>query len=236
MTHTLFAHDAEAPDPQAADEDEFGSQGKRFHNVAGSAHAGVVHDIDPVADGLHDVLQGVQARDRAVDLPRRVVAHHDPVDAVLDALLGVRDGLDPLDGEGTTARDALPLLDQPGNLLPREEMSVPDAVDPLGRGGDGVFLNVDARLATAFLEDRVRQTQTRADAAVEGVVGMGDVVVSPAQLPGVGGQDEGVESRVPRPVEQRERQLVVVRHVQLEEARAVSIGRGDLFNGRASCG
>lgn len=113
---------------------------------------------------------------------------------------------------------------------------MPDAVDPLGRGGDDVFLDVDTGLLAALLEDRVRQTQVGADAAVEGVVRVGDIVVSPAQLPGVGGQDEGVEARLPGAIEQGERQLVIVRHVQLEEAWAIPVGRGDLLNRRASCG
>lgn len=103
VAHTCLAHHTEAPDPQAADEDELGSQGECLDNVAGSAHSGVVHDVDLVADGLRDVLQRVQARDRAVNLPPGVVAHHDSVNAVLDALLRVRDGLDALDGEGTSA-------------------------------------------------------------------------------------------------------------------------------------
>jgi len=58
---------------------------------------------------------------------------------------------------------------------------------------------------------------------VEGVVAVVDVVVAPAQLPRVGCENAGREARVDGTLKQRNGQLVVMRHVQLEKAGAVSV-------------
>lgn len=54
--------------------------------------------------------------------------------------------------------------------------------------------------------------------------------MAPAQLPGIGGEDHGIEPGLPGAVEQGDGQLVVVRHVQLEEARSVPVGCADVFD------
>lgn len=74
---------------------------------------------------------------------------------------------------------------------------MPDRVDPLGRCLNGLLGDIDAGLAAAFLENRVGEAEVGAEAAVEGVVGRGDVVVAPAELDRVDGQHEDVEAGVP---------------------------------------
>ena len=39
----MLAHDREAPDPQAADEDEFRAKSERFEYIRGASNAGVEH-------------------------------------------------------------------------------------------------------------------------------------------------------------------------------------------------
>ena len=231
MPHARLAHDTQPPHPQPADPHELGPQRQRLADVAPAADAAVVHDVRLVADGGDDVLQRVQRGDGAVDLPPRVVAHHDAVDAELDGALRVRDTLDALEAEGLAAADALPGLDQPRHLAPVVGAAVPHVVDPHGAGALGVLLRVDARGGEALLEDRVREPQVGADAAVEGVVALGDVIVAPAELPGVGGEDADVEAGPEGAREQADRQLVVVRHVQLVEAAAGAVGGGDVLDG-----
>lgn len=112
---------------------------------------------------------------------------------------------------------------------------MPDGVDPHGARLVGVGGRVDAGGGEAFLEDRVREAQVGADAVVEGVVACCDVVVAPAELPGVCREDAGREAGFVGPCEERDGELVVVGHVELVEAGAGAVGFGDGFNRVAAC-
>nr|POE94276.1 hypothetical protein CFP56_16516 [Quercus suber]POF04905.1 hypothetical protein CFP56_73866 [Quercus suber] len=57
VTHAVLAHDRQAPDPQAADEDEAGAERERLDDVRGAAHPRVEHDVDLVADGCRDEIE-----------------------------------------------------------------------------------------------------------------------------------------------------------------------------------
>lgn len=51
VTHAVVAHDAEAPNPETANEDELRAESEGLEHVAGAANAAVVHDVDLVSDG-----------------------------------------------------------------------------------------------------------------------------------------------------------------------------------------
>lgn len=108
---------------------------------------------------------------------------------------------------------------------------MPDIVDPERTGALRVLLRIDALLREPFLKDRVGEPQIGADAAVEGVVACRDVVVTPAELPGVGGEDAGGEAGFVGSFQKRDGQFVVVRHVELKETRPCAIGFCDVFDG-----
>lgn len=113
---------------------------------------------------------------------------------------------------------------------------MPDVIDPERPRALGVRLGIDAVLREAFPKHGVREPQVGADAAVEGVVARGDVVVAPAELPGVGGEDAGGEAGVVGARQERDGELVVVRHVELEETWAGAVGGRDGFDGRRARG
>lgn len=61
MPHTLFSHNAQAPDPQTSDPDKLCTQTERFHHVGSPTHPGVVHNCQLGADvRVDDVFEGVQ--------------------------------------------------------------------------------------------------------------------------------------------------------------------------------
>jgi len=79
---------------------------------------------------------------------------------------------------------------------------VPHVVDPIRARALRVFFRIDTLLREAFLEDGVGKAQIRADAAVEGVVARGNVIVAPAELPGVCREDAGGEAGVVGPCQE----------------------------------
>ena len=107
---------------------------------------------------------------------------------------------------------------------------MPDVVDPVRACGLGIFGGVDARGGEFLLEDWVAETEVGADAAVKGVVAGGDVVVAPAELPGVGCEDANVKAGFVGSGEERYCKFVVVGHVELVEAGALTVGFGDCFD------
>ena len=113
---------------------------------------------------------------------------------------------------------------------------MPDVVDPVRTCGLGIFRGVDARGCESLLEDRVAETEVGADAAVKGVVAGGDIVMAPAELPGVGREDADVKSRFVGSGEERNGKFVVVGHVELVEAGTLTVGFGDCFDGVGASG
>ena len=58
--------------------------------------------------------------------------------------------------------------------------------------------------------------------------------MAPTQLPGIRRENAGVEARAPGAGQERDRQLVVVGHVQLVEAGGLAVGFSDGFDGRGA--
>lgn len=220
MSHARLPHDAQPPYPQPPDEDELGPQRDGLDHVRRPADAAVERDDEarPVPEPVGDLLQRVQARDGAVHLPTRVVRHHDALEAQIHRPLGVVHPLDALEQERLAPADLAPPLARPHGLVPRPRAAVPDVVDPQRAGLLGLRRRVDAAFGQPPLEDGVREAEVGADAAVEGVVARRDVVVPPPELPRVRGEDAGGEAGGVGARQQREGELVVVRHVELEEA------------------
>jgi hypothetical protein len=65
---------------------------------------------------------------------------------------------------------------------------------------------------------------------VEGAVGVGDVVVPSPEPPRVEREDAGAETGVVGPRQQRNRQLIIMRQVQLENPRAFAVGFADILD------
>ena len=165
-----------------------------------------------------------------------MVAHDNPITANLYTLLCIRDVLNAFDRERLATADILPSLDEPRHLLPTVRPPVPDIVDPFRTRLVRHGLRIDTIFRQPLPEYRVGETNVRADTVVEGVVGSVDVVVAPAELPCVDGQDTGREARVVGTLEQRYGELVIVRHVQLEEPRSVAVSFGDILDRRRTGG
>lgn len=112
-----------------------------------------------------------------------------------------------------------PLPDEPADLLPDVRLAVVDVlVDPLGVVGLEVTVLLD--------EDSVGSTDVVAAVLVEGVAAVVDGLAGPAGLPGVDGEHQDVVAGSPGTVEEREGDLVVVAHVELEEARSLGVAVG----------
>jgi hypothetical protein len=56
VQHARLAHDAQAPDPQAPDEDKLCAQRERFEYVGRGAHTGVVCDVGLVSDSYNNPI------------------------------------------------------------------------------------------------------------------------------------------------------------------------------------
>ena len=113
---------------------------------------------------------------------------------------------------------------------------MPDIVDPFSARFVRHGLRIDAIGRETLLEYRVREAKICAQAVVEGVVGVRDVVVPPPELRRVEGDDAGREPGLVGAGEQRDCQLVVVRLVQLEEARGFAVRGADVLDRLAAGG
>lgn len=114
---------------------------------------------------------------------------------------------------------------------------MPHVVDPHGARLARVRLRVDAGCLQPFLEDWIGQAKVGADAPVERVVAGRHVVVAPRELPCIGREDAGRKSRIMRPLQEGQSELVIVRHVQLVEPHAFRpVGGSDVLDGGGACG
>lgn len=159
-----------------------------------------------------------------------MVRHHNPIDAQLNRLPRISDMLNALERKRLAARDLAPRLHQPRDLLPRMRAAVPDIVDPLGTRLVRHGHRIDPVLRQPLLKHWIAESQIRAEPVVERVIAVRDVVVPPAELPRVEREDASGEPRLVRARQQRDGQLVVVRHVELEEARALAVGGADVLD------
>ena len=112
-----------------------------------------------------------------------MVTDNNAITADLNALSGIGNTLDALDGEGLAAAHLLPRLDQPRHLLPGMGSAMPDIVYPFGTSFVGFLLGINAVLCESLLEDWVGQATISTDTVVEGVVAVCDIVMSPSELP-----------------------------------------------------
>lgn len=126
------------------------------------------------------------------------------------------------------------------------------AIDPCTTRCLGIFCWVDAHRIELTAEDLVRETQVVTDALVEAVVAHCNVKMAPAELPCVdtgawrasskkvskvcgssvrslqlqhARHDAGIEARVVRPLQQIDRQVIVVREVELEPPQSIRVTR-----------
>ena len=60
--------------------------------------------------------------------------------------------------------------------------------------------------------------------------------MSPAQLPGIGGEEAGVEARFPGTRQEGDGQFVIVGHVQLVETGGSAVRCADCFDRGGACG
>lgn len=100
---------------------------------------------------------------------------------------------------------------------------MPHVVDPFRAGFVRHGFGIDAICCEALLENGVREAEIRALAVVESVVGVCHVVMSPAELRRVESNDTSREPRLMGAREQRDRQLVIMRLIQLEKPRSLPI-------------
>lgn len=148
----------------------------------------------------------------------------------LHSLLRICHGLNTLDSKRLPARNLLPRLDQPRHPIPAVCTTVPDIVNPFRACLVRLRLRINTVLRQSLLEHRVRQTQIRADAVVESVVRVRDVVVTPAELPGIDCKHARAEARLVCALEERNGELIVMRHIQLKEPRSLSIRLAHILN------
>ena len=138
-----------------------------------------IHDIRLLAHLFDDILQRIQRGDCAIDLPSSMVGHDNTITAHLYSSAGILYRLYTLKAEWFPARNLLPRLDQLGDLLLRLRASMLYVIDPHGAGFIRLFLRVDTSCFKTFLENRVRETEIRAYAVVEGVLSRCCIVMAP---------------------------------------------------------
>lgn len=85
-----------------------------------------------------------------------------------------------------------------------------------------------------LLEDRITKTEISTDAAIEGVISRGHVVMTPAKLPCVRCEDTSCEAAFVSSCKEGDGEFVVMRHIQLEEPRPFTISLCNIFNRRAA--
>lgn len=232
----MLPHNTQPPHPQPPHKHKLRPQRQRLHHIRGAPDPRIIHNIDLIAHRRRNTLQRVQTRHRPIHLPSRMITDHNAIAPDLDRAPRVRHALDPLQHKRLPAADVLPRADQPRQFRPRPRPPVPHIVDPQRARLLGLRLGIDARGREPLLKHGVREAQIRADALVEGVVARRDVVVPPAELPRVGCEDAGGKAGLEGPGEERDRELVVVRHVELVEAGAFAVGGRDVFDGCAARG
>lgn len=144
------------------------AQSQRLSNIGSTPNSRIEENLQFVAHSVYDLRQHSQRTDTAIDLPATMVADDDSLDANLNALLGVRDGLDAFEDDG-----AVPVFLQECHVFPRVADAGEDGACPLGVCGGQVLLALDSVLCFELgAEDRVGEPDCGADVvgAEEGVV------------------------------------------------------------------
>jgi hypothetical protein len=151
-----------------------------------------------------------------------VVGHDDAVHTGVGGASCVVDVLDALQHDG-----AVPVLAQERQLVPAP-VGAGEHRDPLQDGRGQVLLR---RLREQRPERRVGERDRVADPADERQVGLVQVVGPPGERPRVECDDERREPGRLGPLENADRDVVVLGPVELVPARPVPVGLGDLFDG-----
>ena len=176
--------------PRPPDERRLCPERDRLEHVGPGAHAGVEEDLGAVADGVDDAGQRVQRADRAVDLAAAVVGHDDGVHAGVDGAARVIGVLDALQHDR-----AVPVVADESEVLP----GVVGAGEHRQPAQHRRLQIVLGRLLQPGQEDRIGEVRRQTLAGEEGQVGVVEIARTPAQHPGVEGDDQGREVRPPWP-------------------------------------
>lgn len=145
---------------------------------------------------LNNLLQSIQTRDRPINLPARMIAHHNAIETSLYRHLRILNTLNAHETKQVSTAKFLPQLHCPDRFIPRMRSSMPHVIDPQRTRLVVRSLGVDAAFFQTFLKYGVRQTEIRASAMVKSVVRCCYVVVAPAELPGIEGEYASCEIAV----------------------------------------
>jgi len=165
-----------------------------------------------------------------------MVADHDTIHTKLHGFLRICHTLDTLQAEWLSSTNHLPLLHQPRHLLPTPRPSMPNIINPHRTSLIRLFLRIDALFLHPFLKHRIRQSQISTNAMVERIITLRLIMMSPRQLPCIKRQYTRREPTLMRPRQQRYRQLVVMRHIELEEPGPFPVRGTNIFDRIRACG
>jgi len=220
VTDTTFTTVSETVDVWASNQDGIGTEGEGLEDVGAGADTRVEEDGQATLDGLDDLGEGIERSDRAIDLLTTVVGDNDTVAAVFECLEGIGSGKDTLQDDGAAACDMTPLPNEPSKLLPDVRATVVDVtINPGGVVGP-------VALAILLLEGSVGSADLVGVTFVVVVLSVVNALGLPAGLPSIDGEQEDIVAGAPGAVEEGEGDLVVVTHVELEEARGTGSARG----------
>jgi hypothetical protein len=143
-------------------------QRQRLGNIRTAPNPRIKQNLQLPAHSIHNPRQHSQRTNPTINLPATMVTDNNPLHADLDALLGVRHGLDAFEDDR-----AVPVFLQESHVFPRVAGAREDGTGPFGVGLGQVLLAFDAVLGfEAGAEDGVGEADGGADVvgAEEGVV------------------------------------------------------------------
>jgi hypothetical protein len=113
MRNTRLSSQRKPINIRPAHKNHLRSQRQRLSNIRTAPNPRIEENLQLLAHGIHDLRQHSQRANAAINLPSAVVTDNDSLDADLNALLGIRDGLDALEDDG-----AVPVLLQESDVFP----------------------------------------------------------------------------------------------------------------------
>jgi hypothetical protein len=208
---------------------------------------------NPIPNGIHNLLQSVQAGNSAIHLAASVIADDDSVTANLHSVSGVPDALNTLQQEGFTAGDALPFFDEPLGLLPRMSVAVPDQKDkisqndmatkaalkdlpnilihPLSPNLLRMLLQIQPSLFAPLQKQRIIQSDpTSSVLMIKGIITEMHTMMPPSKLSCIRRQHASREPTVMSPLQHGKSLLIIRALIKLEEPRPVLVRGADFFD------
>src|SRR5436309_651394 len=82
--HAGFTACGQRPALHAADADDIGAGGDRFHDIAAAAEAAIDHDFGAALHRIDDLRQHVHGAAAVIELAAAVIGDVDPLDPVLE--------------------------------------------------------------------------------------------------------------------------------------------------------